>query len=80
MSDHYDELAEIVIAIKEDDKLRDCFVRVLKFGASTQQVRATNLKRELEAMDAPEEVINFVRLLSDPKIANLVLEEIQKLD
>jgi hypothetical protein len=80
MSDQYDELAEIIIAIKEDDKLRDCFVRVLKFGSSTQQVRAANLKKELEAMDAPEEVLNFVRLLGDPKIAHVVLEEIQKPD
>jgi hypothetical protein len=80
MSDQYDELAEIILAIKEDDKLRDCFVRVLKFGSSTQQVRAANLQKELEAMNAPEDVLNFVKLLGDPKIAHVVLEEIQKQD
>jgi hypothetical protein len=80
MSDSYDDLAEIILAIKEDDKLRDCFVRVLKFGSSTQQVRASNLQKELEAMNAPEEVLNFVRLLGDPKVAHVVLEQIQKQD
>lgn len=78
MSDAYEELAEAVLAIKDDESLRACFIRVLKFGSSTQQVRTSVLKHELVALGAPKIVLDFVRLLSDEKIAHIVLSEIEQ--
>jgi len=77
MSDAIELLAESVAAIKSDQKLRECFVRILKFGTSTQQVRVSLLKRELETLGAPAPVMNFVRLLADDKIAHLVLAQLE---
>lgn len=78
MSDTYDYLANVVLAIRDDKKLREAFNQVLKFGTSTQQVRVAKLKVELVRLNAPDEVMKFVRLLEDDKLAHQVLNEINK--
>jgi hypothetical protein len=76
MSDPINRLAEAVIAIKSDENLRKCFIEVLKFGASTQQVRVSVLKRKLQEAGAPDRVLEFVELLGNDKLANAVLQAI----
>lgn len=78
MSDNYDELIDIVIAIKEDEQLKKCFNHILQFGSHTQQVRVNTLLNELESLRAPDKVKNFVRLLSNDQLAQLVLREINQ--
>ena len=77
MSDPYDQLVDTILAIKSDKALRESFLRVLKIGGSTQQVRVSTLQRELESRQAPTLVIEFVKLLADDKIASLVLKELE---
>ncbi len=72
MSDIFEDLANVIGAIKSDPKLRTAFVQALQFGASTQQVRASALLDRLVKMGAPDEVKNFVRLLGNEKLANKI--------
>lgn len=78
MSDPYDLMADVVAVIRSDRELRECFNRILAIGPSTQQVRVANLLRELRKQNAPEQVIRFVRLLENDKLASVVLEEINR--
>lgn len=77
MSDPLDRLAETVMAIKSDEELKKCFVEVLKFGPSTQQVRVSALKKKLQEMNAPERVLEFIELLGNDKLAAAVLKAIE---
>lgn len=76
MSDVYDLLANVVQVIREDSQLRDTFNKILGAGLGSQQVPL--LRSELEFMKAPAPVINFVSLLSDDGIAEVVLREINR--
>jgi hypothetical protein len=76
LANGYDLLTEVVLAIREDPSLVACFNRVLSIGASTQQVRADTLKKELVRLNAPAKVLDFIKLLADEKIAHIVLKEL----
>jgi hypothetical protein len=78
MSDVFESLAGVVLAIRGDQKLKATFNRVLGIGSSTQQVRVATLLQELEKMEAPARVMNFVRLLSNDQLAQRILQEINK--
>lgn len=78
MANIYEDIAESVLAIKSDPQLVECFNRVLKFGSSTQQARVTTLLKELEEIQAPDKIKNFVRLLGNDILAHQVLEQINK--
>ena len=75
--DNMQYLVDVVLAIKDDPELTECFIRVLQMGSSTQQVRASLLLQELERLKAPDEVKNFVRLLGNDKLAHHVLRELK---
>ncbi|MFN8943604.1 MAG: hypothetical protein ACK5WZ_03175 [Pseudobdellovibrionaceae bacterium] len=77
MSKALDQLVSVVIAIKEDPKLNDLFVRVLELGSATQQVRVNHLRLELEKINAPEEILSFLHLLRNDQIAQKVLQELK---
>ncbi len=74
MRDIYEELADAVLAIRADEKLIECFNRLLQFDLNTQQEQVAKLLHELEKLNAPSEVTNFVRLLGNAKLAQQVLE------
>lgn len=74
MAEIHDYLTDVVAAIRDDRELRETFVRVLELGSSTQQVRVSRLLQELNEMDAPVEVLNFVKVLSNDQIAHTVLK------
>lgn len=76
MDDVYDYLARVVIVIKSDAVLKECFNRLLQIGSSTQQVQVSALLSELEGLNAPEEVKKFVRLLGNDQLAHQVLKQI----
>lgn len=76
MSDIYDYLADVVRVIREDAQLRSAFNRVL--GAEHGEERVPLLLTELAELGAPERVTTFVRLLTDDRIAQLVLTEINR--
>lgn len=77
MEDVYNYLATAVEVIRSDSKLRDSFMQVLKFGPSTQQVRVKLLLEKVEELGAPDELIDFVRLLGNDKLAERILTEIE---
>ena len=76
MDDIYDYLANVVLMIKEDPQLKECFNRILQFGASQQQVQVAALLVELEKLNAPPEVKKFVKLLSNDQLAQQILVQI----
>lgn len=76
MADIYDLLASSVMAIRDDDQLRETFNKIL--GADHGAERVPLLLRELEALSAPEKIMQFVKLLGDDRIAALVLQEINR--
>jgi hypothetical protein len=76
MSDVYDLLANVVHVIREDIRLREAFTKILGAGLGSQRVPM--LKSELELMNAPAIVLDFVRLLTDDGIAEIVLREINR--
>lgn len=77
MSDPFERLAETVMAIKSDKELTNCFIEVLKFGPSTQQVRVATLKKKLQELNAPPRVMEFIDLLGNDKLAAAVLKAIE---
>ncbi len=76
MSDKMQPFIDALVAIKEDPELRKSIVDVLKFGAQAQQVRVSKILAEIEKFNPPTEVKNFVKLLSDDKLAHQVLTEL----
>jgi hypothetical protein len=73
----YDQLVNAVAAIKSDKRLCEVFVRLLSIGASSQQVRVAALRDELVKLDAPDEVMDFLKLLGNDKIAEQVLKALR---
>lgn len=73
----YDQLVNAVAAIKSDESLREVFVRLLSIGASSQQVRVAALRDELVKLGAPDEVMGFLKLLGNDKIAEQVLKALK---
>jgi hypothetical protein len=65
------------MVIKSDAQLRALFVRILEYGAATQQVRVATLLLELEKIKAPQLVKDFVLKLSNDQLAHAVLLELQ---
>lgn len=78
MSDVLDQVVDSVLAIKEDPNLKNLFVRILGLGSATQQVRVSLLLSELEKIQASSQVIQFVEQLRNEKIAQAVLQELQR--
>jgi hypothetical protein len=76
VADVYDLLASAVIVIREDDKLREAFNKILGAGHGDQRVPL--LLAEIRELNAPEKIVQFVRLLSDDRISALVLNEINR--
>lgn len=77
MADFQEMMADAVLAIKSDSKLSECFIRILSMGHATQQVRVASLQEELRKLRAPDVVLRFVALLSNEKLAQQVLGEIE---
>ena len=77
MSENDELMAEAVLAIKSDKTLKETFNRILFYGSSTQQVRLKKLRDELMKMDAPTEVIDFLKLLGDEKVSQIVMKELK---
>lgn len=76
MSDIYDYLADVVRVIREDSELRSTFNRILGAGHGDQRVAM--LLTELAETGAPEQVMMFVKLLNDDRVADIVLKEINR--
>ncbi len=72
-NDKLENFTDAVAAIQEDEALKACFIKILKYGASHQQVRVKLLKEELQKQAAPEEILDFVSLLKDDKLAHQLL-------
>lgn len=75
---NFDQITDMVEAIKSDEALSEAFVQVLKFGSSSQQVRVQKLKEVLSEQGAPENLLNFIELLVDPVLATQVLNVIDE--
>ncbi len=78
MGDSLDMIVDVVHALRGDEQLRECFTRILRMGSCTQQVRVFTLQQELEKRQAPQKIMDFLRVLGDEKIAHLVLQELEK--
>lgn len=78
MSSNYNLFIDTVLVIKENPELKDCFKSILKIGGLSQQVRVSKLLHELEKLNAPENIKNFVKLLADEKLAQQVLIELSR--
>ncbi len=78
MPDGLDRLIGVIVAIRSDEKLTECFVRLLSTNRPTQQDRLMALYEELLAMKAPDEVMNFLRFLADPRIVDHILKALKK--
>lgn len=76
MSNSLDRIVDVVLALKSDPELKECFSRVLRIGSSTQQVRVSLLIEELKKRGAPVKILEFAQALSNEKIAQLVLQEL----
>jgi hypothetical protein len=77
MSEPYDLLINSVLAIRSDNELTESFRRILGLASMTQQVRVAALLAEVEKRGAPDEVKQFVRLLGNDKLAELVFTQIK---
>ena len=78
MSDVLDKMVSSVLAIKEDPNLKSLFLRILELGSATQQVRVSLLLGELEKIQAPSQVLQFVELLQNEQMAQAVLQELRR--
>ena len=76
MSDPYDLLINSVLVVRSDKELKASFCRILGLASMTQQVRVAALLAEVEKRGAPDEVKQFVRLLGNDKLAELVYTQI----
>lgn len=76
MDEIYGLLADAVHVIREDSGLRETFNKILGAGLGPQRVPL--LLRELEAQQAPQKILDFVRLLNDDRVAELVSIEINR--
>lgn len=76
--DAYSELAKSILVIKSDPHLKKTFIDVLEIGSYTQQVRVNKITEAIKVHNPPEEIVRFLKLLSDDKIANLVYSELTK--
>ncbi len=78
MADGFDRLINVIVAIRSDPKLVECFTRLLRTDPRSQQDRLMALYEELLTLEAPDEVMNFLRLLADRRIVDHVLNAISK--
>ena len=76
--DIYSELADSVLAIKSDPDLKTAFIKILKVGAYTQQIRVEKISKELSHRELPPEVAHLLALLKDDKLAGVVYSELIK--
>ena len=72
-----DFIADVVMAIRADAQLRECFIRILGSKKYSIANRSSHLLKELHARKAPTQVKQFVRLLVDEQIASQILELLQ---
>lgn len=73
-----DELTNIIWMLKEDEHMKSVFVEILSVGSYSQQVRVSKLKAAIEKLNPPQEVMRFLALLSDDKLAHAVLQELKR--
>lgn len=76
-ADILDQMVDTVMAIKSDPVLVQTFIQILEMGSSTQQVRVSNLHQALTEKKAPSQVLDFVQMLRDEKLAHAVLHELR---
>lgn len=74
----YDQIVNAVVAIKEDEGLKQAFIKILSVGSYSQQVRVEKIRQEVESMNPPESVTNVLALLKNDKLAHLVLNALQE--
>ncbi len=73
-----DELVDVLLVLKENADLRDIFLKVLEQASFSQQQRIAVLRNSLEQKKAPQEIIGFLKSLSDVHTANFVYTELKK--
>lgn len=73
-----DELVDVLLVLKENADLRDIFLKVLEQASFSQQQRIAVLRNSLEQKNAPQEIIGFLKSLSDVHTANFVYTELKK--
>ena len=72
-----DELVDVLLVLKENADLRDIFLKVLEQASFSQQQRIAVLRNSLEQKKAPQEIIGFLKSLSDVHTANFVYTELK---
>jgi hypothetical protein len=73
-----DYISSCILAIQSDAQLSACFINVLKMGSNSQQIRVHRLLEETQKLNAPKEVTQFIRMLSDNQLASKVLSILEE--
>ncbi|MEC9284244.1 MAG: hypothetical protein VX642_16130 [Bdellovibrionota bacterium] len=73
-----DDLVDVLLVLKENNDLREIFLKVLEQASFSQQQRIAVLRNSLEKKKAPQEVIGFLKSLSDVHTANFIYNELKK--
>ena len=76
MRDMHDYLATAVEVIKADSELTKTFNNVLQYSSSSRLVSVNKLLISLEKTDAPKDLKDFVKLLSNERLAHQFLKAI----
>lgn len=74
----YEQMLKAVAAIRSDEDLKQSFIQILKYGPYTQQGRVQKVLEVVEQQGAPEEVVRFLKLLKNDKLAQLFLNALEK--
>lgn len=74
----YEQMIQAVAAIRSDEGLKHSFIQILKYGPYTQQGRVQKVLEVVEERGAPDEVVRFLKLLKNDKLAQLFLNALEK--
>ncbi len=78
MTDTLEFITNCILAIQSDEKLKQAFIKVLKIGPSSQQVRVQLLLAEVRTLNPPQDVVNFIQMLTDEQLATRVLMALEE--
>jgi len=66
------------MVIRSDKNLTDCFNRILAGDAEVQRVRVSLLRDELTKLSTPSQIMKFVLLLGNDRLAEQVHKAINR--